>query len=283
MPGLYDLARQPTVACSSEIGQLWRLPEAELGDLVAWEPTRFLAPPPAAVLHDWQTPRPRVAGTPPAWGDHPVRLALAEQPDGSRAWVGMLLRDLLPAMIISAPMGTGKTHLAKLLLSEVLRVGAGASVTDFKADLVTDILAGMIPRAKEPHTLVIDLADTAWPVAINPLHQPRVTDRGTVADSMLTLISRFDPSFAEGVRMQEFLRNAVLAVLEAAEHAPAAGTPDLLKLHRFMRSEAYRLALVEAHVHDALVREFWLHDFPNRSQAEHSGIDPVIRRLGSVK
>src|SRR5918997_227073 len=117
MPGVYDLLPRPTVACSSEIGQLW------------------------------QTPRRGVRGTPPACGDYPVRVALAEQPDGSRAWVGMLLRDLLPEMIISAPMGTGKTHLAKLLLSEVLRVGAGASVTDFKADLVSDILAGMIPRA----------------------------------------------------------------------------------------------------------------------------------------
>ncbi len=280
MPGVYDLVRQPTVACSSEIGQLWHLPEPDLGDLVAWEATRFLAPPPWAFLHDWDAPRPRVVGGVPGWGDYPVRLAQAEQPDGSRAWVGMLLRDLLPAMIISAPMGTGKTHLAKILLSEVLRIGAGASVTDFKADLVTDILASMVPRAKEQHTCVVDLADTAWPVAINPLHQPRATERGAIADSMLTLISRFDPSFAEGVRMQEFLRNAVLAVLEAAEHAPELGAPDLLKVHRFMRSEAYRLPLVEAHVHDALVREFWLHDFPNRSQAEHSGVDPLIRRLG---
>ena len=280
MPGLYDVLRRPTVACASEIGQLWRLPEADLGDLVAWEPTKFLPPPPFAVLHDWTTPRPRIAGSAPSWGDYPIRLAQGEQPDGSRAWVGMLLRDLLTAMIISAPMGTGKTHLGKNLLSEVWRVGAGASVTDFKNDLVTDILGGMIPRAKEQHTSLIDLADTAWPVAINPLHQPRAANRGMIADSIQTLISRFDPSFAEGVRMQEFLRNAVLAVLEAAEHAPEMGTPDLLKVHRFMRSEDYRLPLVEAHVQDALVREFWLHDFPNRSKQEHAGIDPLIRRLG---
>src|SRR5437763_12344474 len=107
MPGLYDLLRQPTVACSSELGQLWHLPGADLGDLVAWEPARFLAPPPWAVLHDWETPRPRIAGGVPGWGDYPIRLARAEQPDGSLGWVGMLLRDLLPAMLISAPMGTG--------------------------------------------------------------------------------------------------------------------------------------------------------------------------------
>jgi hypothetical protein len=28
MPGLYDLLPRPTVACSSELGQLWRLPDA---------------------------------------------------------------------------------------------------------------------------------------------------------------------------------------------------------------------------------------------------------------
>ena len=280
MPGLFDLLPRPTVACSSELGQLWRLPEAALADLVAWEPTKFVAPPPWALLHDWQTPRPRNPGSVPHWGDYPVRLAQAEQPDGTRAWAGMLLRDLLPAMIISAPMGTGKTHLAKILLSEVWRIGAGASVTDFKADLVTDLLGGMIPHDREQHTLVIDLADTAWPVAINPLHQPRAASRGMIADSILTLISRFDPSFSEGVRMQEFLRNAVLAVLEASEHARELPTPDLLKVHRFMRSERYRRPLVEAYVQDALVREFWLEDFPNRSQAERAGIDPLIRRLG---
>ena len=280
MPGLYTLLRQPSVACSSELGQLWRLPDAGLADLVAWEPTTFIAPPPWAVLHDWETPRPRIPGAVAHWGDYPVRLAQAEQPDGSHAWVGMLLRDLLTAMIISAPMGTGKTHIAKILLSEVLRIGAGASVTDFKADLVSDILQGMIPRDREQHTRLIDLQDTAWPVAINPLHQPRAADRGTVADSVLTLISRFDPTFAQGVGMQEFARNAILALLEAGEEAPELGTPDLLKVHRFMRSEDWRLPLVEAHVHDALVREFWLEDFPRRGEAQRNSVDALVRRLG---
>lgn len=280
MPGLYNLLRQPSVACSSEIGQIWRLPEPSLGELVAWEPTKFLPPPSWAFFPDWETPRPRVLGGVATWGDYPVRLALAEQPDGSREWVGMLLRDLLTAMVISAPMGTGKTHMAKILLSEVFRIGAGVSVTDFKADLVTDILNGMIPRAKEPHTLVIDLADTAWPVAINPLHQPRAADRSMIADSLLTLIGRFDPTFAEGVGMQEFARNAVLALLEAAESAPQLGTPDLLKVHRFMRSEEWRIPLVEAYVHDPLVREFWLDDFPQRAERQKTSVDALVRRLG---
>ena len=173
MPGVFDRIARPTVAGSSEIGQLWHLPDADLGDLVAWEPTRFLAPPPWAFMDDWTTPRPRLPGSIAHWGDYPIRLAQAEQPDGSRGWVGMLLRDLLTAMVISAPMGTGKTHFAKNLLSEVLRIGAGAAVTDFKADLVSDILGGMIPRDREQHTRLIDLQDTAWPVAINPLDQPR--------------------------------------------------------------------------------------------------------------
>src|ERR671917_377828 len=280
MPGLFDLLPRPTVACSSELAQLWRLPEAALGDLVAWEPTTFLAPPPWAFLHDWETPRPRIPGSVPAWGDYPVRLAQAEQPDGSRAWVGMLLRDLLTAMVISAPMGTGKTHLAKILLSEVLRICAGACVTDFKADLVGDILTSMIPRRREAETLLIDLQDTAWPVAINPLHQPRAVDRGMIADSLLTLISRFDPTFAEGPGMQEFARNATLALLEASDEAPDLGTPDLLKVHRFMRSEDWRLSLVEAHVHDPLVREFWLDDFPRRGEAQKNSVDALVRRLG---
>src|SRR5919199_2343504 len=280
MPGLFSLLRRPTVACSSELGQLWHVPGAGLGALVAWEPTTFLAPPPWAFFPDWETPRPRLPGGVPHWGEYPVRLALAEQPDGSCAWVGMLLRDLLPAMVISAPMGTGKTHMAKMLLSEVLRIGAGASVTDFKADLVTDLLNGMIPRAKERHTYVVDLADTAWPVAINPLHQPRAADRGMIADAIQTLISRFDATFATGVGMQEFLRNAVLALLEAADHAPDLGMPDLLKVHRFMRSAAWRSSLVEASVHDALVREFWLADFPQRGEQHKTSVDALVRRLG---
>jgi hypothetical protein len=280
LPGLYDLLPRPTVACSSEIGQLWHLPEADLGDLVAWEPTTFRAPPSIAFVHDWQTPRPAMPGGVAAWGDYPIRLAYGEQPDGTRAWIGMLLRDLLTAMIISAPMGTGKTHMAKNLLSEVLRVGAGASVTDFKADLVTDILRGMIPRAKEQQTLLIDLADTAWPVAINPLHQPHAVHRGMIADSLLTLISRFDATFADGVGMQEFARNAALALLEASDAASDLHTPDLLHVHRFMRSEAWRLRLVEAHVHDPLVREFWLDDFPRRGEAQRNSVDALVRRLG---
>ena len=210
---------------------------------------------------DWQQPRPRALDGMPTVGDYPIRLAEAEQPDGTMAYVGMLARDLLTAMTIMAPMGTGKTHLAKIMLSELLRIGAGVAVTDFKADLVADMLQGMIPRASEADTLVVDLADTAWPIAINPLVQPRA-DRGTTADSLLTLIARLDETFATGVGMQEFARNAALALLEAEPE------PDLLKLHRFMISEPYRRRLVEGGVRDAMVREFWLHDFPQRGEAQ---------------
>src|SRR5687767_932827 len=104
MRRLLDVVPRATVACSSELAQLWQVPESGLGDLVAWDPCTFLAAPPWAVLHDWTMPRPRIPGSVPHWGDYPIRLAQAEQPDGTCAWVGMLLRDLLPAMLISAPM-----------------------------------------------------------------------------------------------------------------------------------------------------------------------------------
>lgn len=273
MPGIYDLLQVPAIAASSELAQTWRLPDAALDYLVDWEPCTFLPPPRYALFPDWQQARPRALHGLPTVGDYPIRLAEAEQPDGSSTYVGMLARDLLTAMTIMAPMGTGKTHLAKIMLSELLRIGAGVAVTDFKADLVADMLQGMIPRAKEAETLVVDLADTAWPIAINPLVQPRA-DRGTTADSLLTLIGRLDETFATGVGMQEFARNAALALLEAEPE------PDLLKLHRFMISEPYRRRLVEGGVRDAMVREFWLHDFPQRGEAQRSSVDALVRRFG---
>ncbi len=278
MPGLVDLIPGPTVACSAEFAQFWSLPGPELDHMVDWEPCTFLPPPQFAFLSDYETPRPRKPDSIPTVGDHPVRLAKAERPDGTFDYVGMLARDFLTAMTIMAPMGTGKTHLAKIILGEMLRIGAGVSVTDFKADLVTDMLDSMITREQEASTWVVDLADTAWPVAINPLIQPGINprmsgDRGRVADALQSLISRFDETFEQGPGMTEFARNACLALVEAEP------TPDLLKLHRFMVSEEYRMSLVD-NVHDGMIREFWLRDFPKRGEQSKSSVDALIRRFG---
>ncbi len=278
MPGLVDLVARPTVCSSGEVTQMWAMPGAELDQMVEWESCTFLPPPQFAFLPNYTEPRTRNADAMPTIGDYPVRLAEAERPDGSTQFVGMLARDFLTAMTIMAPMGTGKTHLAKIILSEMLRIGAGVSVTDFKADLVTDMLDTMVPRDKETTTWVVDMADTAWPVAINPLMQPGVNprdagDRGRMADGLQSLISRFDDSFAQGAGMQEFARNATLALVEAEP------TPDLLKLHRFMVSEPYRMSLVP-HMHDGMVREFWARDFPARGEQSKTSVDALVRRFG---
>lgn len=274
MPGLFDLfGKRAGVLSTSECARVYSPPSAAFEHMVRWEPCSFLPPPHYAVMQNWQDPRPLHPGGLPTVGDYPVRLAQAEMPDGSFEYVCMLARDFLTAMTVMSPMGTGKTHLAKIILSEMLRIGAGISVTDFKADLVTDLLNGMIPREQERTTWVVDLADTAWPPAINPLAQPRA-DRARIADSIETLFSRFDETFSKGVGMKEFLRNAALALVEAGDR------PDLLKLHRFMLSEPYRLQLVEEKVHDVLVREFWLRDFPNRGDTQKNSVDALVRRLG---
>lgn len=273
MPGIYDSLRTPCVLGASELTQTWSLPGGSLEHLVDWEPCKFIPPPAYAVFEDWQQPRPRNPQGLPTVGDYPIRIAEAEMPDGTFQYICMLARDFLTAMTIMSPMGTGKTHLAKIILAEMLRIGAGISVTDFKADLVTDLLNGMIPQYQEVNTLVVDMADTAWPIAINPLAQPRA-DRGRIADSLLTLFERVDENFAKGVGMQEFARNATLALVEAGKK------PDLLKLHRFMMSEPFRLGLVESNVHDPLVREFWLRDFPKRGDVQKNSVDALVRRLG---
>ncbi len=278
MPGLIDFIRRPTVGSAAEFAQLWSLPGPELDNMVDWEPCTFLPPPQFAFIPDYTTPRPRKPDALPTVGDYPIRLAQAERPDGTYDYVGMLARDFLTAMTIMAPMGTGKTHLAKIILGEMLRIGAGVSVTDFKADLVTDMLDSIVTQDKETSTWVVDIADTAWPVAINPLMQPGADvrdagDRGRMADGLQALISRFDESFAQGPGMQEFARNACLALVEAEP------TPDLLKLHRFMLSEPYRMSLVD-NIHDGMVREFWVRDFPARGEQAKSSVDALIRRFG---
>src|SRR5687768_5214576 len=103
MPGVYDLLRPPAVLASSELAQTWRLPEPALDHLVDWEPCAFVPPPAYALFPDWQEPRPRALHGLPTVGDYPIRLAEAEQPDGTFAYVGMLARDLLTAMTIMAP------------------------------------------------------------------------------------------------------------------------------------------------------------------------------------
>ena len=81
--------------------------------------------------------------------------------------------------------------------------------------------------------------------------------------------------------MQEFARNAILALLGGdGSPRPSWERRTCSKCIASCVAKPGGMSLVEAHVHDALVREFWLDDFPRRGEAQKNSVDALVRRLG---
>ena len=162
--------------------------------------------------------------------------------------------------------GTGKSTLLLNMLVQDMEHGHGVALIDPHGDLIDQVLAH-VPDNRIDDVILVDPADTAFPIAFNILSANSELEKTLLASDLVAVFRRLSTSW--GDQMTSVLSNAILAFLES----PRGGT--LADLRRFLVEPEFRKEFL-ATVQDREVVYYWQKEFPllaGRPQA------PLLTRL----
>lgn len=166
--------------------------------------------------------------------------------------------------------GSGKTTLLKHLIAADVRDRYGIAVIDPKGDLA-EVLA-LIPPARAQDVVIIDPTDREHPVALNLLEQVE-PDLAPLATSQLVSVFQKVLGSTWGVRMENILRNALLALVETP-------TATLMDLRTFLINEQFRETCL-AHCTNPAVLAYWREEFAIYTHGQQmQAVAPILNRIG---
>jgi hypothetical protein len=270
-----DLRRSTHLLSVVDIASLWHLPQAQdLFDLPYVERARArtaLAPPELTLGHGWKI------GTSSHTG-HCVPVFLPEE----------CLRHNLLAV---ASTGKGKSTLFQHLAQAVCALRAstdstgapGLAFIEPHGDVV-HALCGLLPASERDNVVLVDLANTDYPVGINPLDMVG-KDRDKVVDNLITIAEHIWAS-SYGSRTENVLEYALKTLADANELLiqtdPYQG-PDrqytLLDVVPLLRAASFRHAVLEQ-VRDSLLKDWWQYYFePMDAHQQREITSSVITKL----
>lgn len=167
--------------------------------------------------------------------------------------------------------GSGKSTLLASILKQDLEAGRGVGLIDPHGDLAERVLS-FVPPKRYHQVLYFNPSDTDFPVGFNPFASQSVSDRPLVASA---LVGVFKKLYGEswGPRLEYFLRNAILALLETP-------VPSLLALPRILTDKPFREKVLED-VRDPLLRTFFTEEYESYDpRFRTEAISPILNKVG---
>ena len=149
---------------------------------------------------------------------------------------------------------------------------------------VVHALCGLLPASERDNVVLIDLANTDYPVGINPLDMVG-KDRDKVVDNLITIAEHLWAS-SYGSRTENVLEYALKTLADANElliqSDPYQG-PDrqytLLDVVPLLRAASFRHAVLEQ-VRDSLLSDWWQHYYePMDAHQQREITSSVITKL----
>ena len=185
-----------------------------------------------------------------------------------RAPFGIGQMDRRSHMWVLGASGTGKTSFIERCLQQDIQAGRGVGVIDPHGDLAAAVLAA-VPPERINDVVLLDMMDTAWPVALNVLQG--ASEPETVAAS---LVGAFKNHFADswGPRLEYCLYMCIASLT-------AANNTSLLGVNRLLVDEAYR-AQILGMVTDPAVQMFWQYEFPTHDRDRREWVAPIQNKIG---
>ena len=153
--------------------------------------------------------------------------------------------------VIEAASGSGKTHLLRNILIQMIARDDGVGFCDPHGDLAEELLNHISPnRIKD--VCYFNPADLRFPVAWNPLASVPKERQDRVVEG---IVAAFSNLFGKGwgYQTEHILRNTI-AILIAAENT------SLLGIRKVLIDEDYRRSLLKQ-VPDPVVQSFWHDEF----------------------
>lgn len=241
----------------AELASLFHLPTSQ-HPLVSTSPARQV---PLEPIYSIEQPVPASGA---------VVLGEAITREGARPF-GLGIAERRMHLYVVGKTGTGKSTLLANLAKQDLEQGAGLALIDPHGDLAERVLA-LVPPHRAGDLLYFNAADTDFPVGFNLLASSSPSQRPLIASGVVGVFKKlYGESW--GPRLEHFLRNAVLTLLESP-------SPSLLLLPRLLTDTPFRRRLL-IRVRDPLLRSFFMQEYEQydaRFRAE--AISPILNKVG---
>ena len=185
---------------------------------------------------------------------------------------GLLRRDRSRHVYIIGQTGAGKSGMLELMALSDVFYNQGYCIIDPHGDFAIDNLK-FIPESRIKDVVYFNPADTAYPVAFNPLEISDPTRKPNICSEVIGVLKRmFGDSW--GPRLEHILRYTLLALLDRPE-------TTLLDISRMLTDKEFRKETLE-YCKDVTVLQFWKHEFGqwNEKQVNES-IAPVLNKVGA--
>ena len=171
---------------------------------------------------------------------------------------------------------TGKSNLLHHLIHQDIATGLGVTVIDPHGDLVRDLLRTSIPPEREDDVVILDIADTQHPPALNLLATASADKSLTTAGELADILAMVYGDMRDAPRAKNTLTSA-LATIWQDDHA------TLLDVTRLFEEPGYRQRLVKQFgVENIRLLQFW-RNYENQSDAMQEQISaPVTYRMQAL-
>ena len=185
---------------------------------------------------------------------------------------GLLRKDRSRHVYIIGQTGAGKSGMLELLALSDVFYNQGYCIIDPHGDFAINNLK-FIPESRVRDVVYFNPADTAFPVAFNPLEVSDPAKKPNICSEVIGVLKRmFGDSW--GPRLEHILRYTLLALLDRPE-------TTLLDISRLLTDKEFRKETLE-YCKDVTVLQFWKHEFGqwNDKQVNES-IAPVLNKVGA--
>lgn len=184
---------------------------------------------------------------------------------------GIRRADRRRHMYVIGKTGTGKsTMLANMAIND-LRNNEGICFIDPHGDAI-DILLNYIPSGRINDVVFFNPADGERTVKINLFEGDNIEHRELIASGIVAIFQKLY-SYSWGPRLEHFLRNALLTLLQMEN----ARLSDIIQL--FTEKE-FRQKVI-AQINDPVIKSFWLGEFePLQDRMKNEAVAPILNKVG---
>ena len=167
--------------------------------------------------------------------------------------------------------GMGKSTLLENMIHADILAGKGVGVVDPHGDLADAVLR-FVPKNRTNDVIIFDPADREFPIAFNMLEGKNAEQRGLIASGLIGVIKKLNID-SWGPRLEHFLRNTILALVEAPD-------TTMLGITRMLVDRDYREKILHF-VEDPMVRSFWKTEFDALApQKLAEAVGPIQNKVG---
>lgn len=184
---------------------------------------------------------------------------------------GIREEDRRRHVYIIGKTGMGKSTLLENMIFSDIRSGKGVGVIDPHGDLAEAVLR-FVPKSRINDVIIFDPSDREFPIAFNVLEGKNQEQRGLVASGLIGVIKKLNID-SWGPRLEHFLRNTILALVEAPD-------TTMLGITRMLVDRDYRSKVLH-YVEDPMVQSFWRTEFDVLApQKLAEAVGPIQNKVG---